>query len=224
MNFCRLRIAITLAVCAAIGYAQAGPEANAHLLLRTDLECKLIIDGKPNGALAVGQGISVTLPLGEHRVEAVPLKGGASWQESVNLTEPNEQALTIPLRATVARAEAVSRGYWTDPETQLSWATADNGSGVTFSQASYYCQHLTLGGHKDWALAQIDDLHHLFGGEADQLGHHVIGPIKLTGWAWSSSAGKEPGEEWALDFGDGGRASVVDGDSGLNRALCVRHE
>ena len=26
----------------------------------------------------------------------------------------------------------------------------------------------------------------------------------------------------ALDFGDGGRASVAAGDSGLNRALCVR--
>jgi hypothetical protein len=145
--------------------------------------------------------IEVTLPV---EIEAVPLKGGASWQGSVTLTEP------------------IERGYWTDPETHLTWTTADNGSGVTLSQAVYYCQYLTLGGHKDWTLAPIDDLQRLFGGEADQLGHHVTGPIKLTGWVWSSSAGNEPGEEWALDFGDGGRASVVTGDSGLNRALCVR--
>jgi len=56
----------------------------------------------------------------------------------------------------------------------------------------------------------------------DDGGHHVLGPIKLTGWAWSSTPGKSTGEAWSLDFGDGGRASVVTGDSGLNRALCVR--
>lgn len=114
--------------------------------------------------------------------------------------------------------------FWTDSQTHLTWAATDNGSGVTLNQAEYYCRNLTLGGHKDWSLASIDDLQHLFGGEPDTLGHHVIGPIKLTGWVWSSSPGKAPGEEWALDFGDGGRASVVTGDSGLNRALCVRRE
>jgi NADH:flavin oxidoreductase / NADH oxidase family len=48
------------------------------------------------------------------------------------------------------------------------------------------------------------------------------GPIKLTGWQWSSTPGKQAGEGWALDFGDGGRPSVAAGDSGLNRALYVR--
>jgi hypothetical protein len=113
-------------------------------------------------------------------------------------------------------------GYWTDPETKLMWAAADNGSGVTQAQAEYYCRSLTLGGLKNWTLPDIEQLQHLFGGPADDNGHHVSGPIRLTGWAWSSTAGKAPGEAWALDFGDGGRASVVTGDSGLNRALCVR--
>jgi hypothetical protein len=114
-------------------------------------------------------------------------------------------------------------GYWTDPETKLTWAAADNGSGVTQTQAQLYCRSLTLGGLKGWTLPDIEQLQHLFGGPADDNGHHVSGPIKLTGWAWSSTAGKAPGEAWALDFGDGGRASVVTGDSGLNRALCMRH-
>ncbi len=114
-------------------------------------------------------------------------------------------------------------GYWTDPETKLTWAAADNGSGVTQEEAQYYCRTLTLGGFKDWTLPDIDQLQHLFGGPADDNGHHVSGSIKLTGWEWSSTPGKAPGEAWALDFGDGGRASVVTGDSGLNRALCVRH-
>jgi hypothetical protein len=93
---------------------------------------------------------------------------------------------------------------------------------VTYSQAAYYCKTLILGGHQDWTLPAIDDLQKQFGGPANASGFHIAGPIKLTGWEWSSSPGKEPGEEWALDFGDGGRASVVMGDSGLNRALCVR--
>jgi hypothetical protein len=111
---------------------------------------------------------------------------------------------------------------WTDPNTGLTWAATDNGSGVSLSQAAYYCRNLTLAGYKDWTLPAIDDLQRLFGGPADESGHHVLGAIKLTGWAWSSTPGKEPGEQWSLDFGDGGRASVVMGDSGLNRALCVR--
>ena len=118
---------------------------------------------------------------------------------------------------------APKRGaYWVDKETGLVWAAADNAFGVSWTQASNYCSALTLGGHKDWTLPAIDELQNLFGGVADQNGHHVRGPIQITGWAWSSSPGREPGEQWALDFGDGGRASVVMGDSGLNRALCVR--
>jgi hypothetical protein len=111
---------------------------------------------------------------------------------------------------------------WTDPATHLTWTAADNGSGVTFSQAEYYCGHLTLGGHTDWELPAVEDLRTLFGGAANDHGYHVVGPIRLTGWQWSSSPGKHAGENWAIDFGDGGRASVVTGDSGLNRALCVR--
>lgn len=111
---------------------------------------------------------------------------------------------------------------WTDPATKLTWTTSDNGVGVTYSQAVYFCRTLNLDGHTDWALASIDELFHLFGGPANESGHHIAAPIRLTGWQWSSSPGKERGEEWVLDFGDGQKASVVMGDSGLNRALCVR--
>ena len=112
--------------------------------------------------------------------------------------------------------------YWADPNTKLTWAASDNGVGATFMQAKYYCEALTLGGFDDWTLPVIDELQNLFGGPANAGGFHVSGPLKLTGWEWSSSLGKEGGEAWALDFGDGGRASLPMGDSGFNRALCVR--
>lgn len=112
--------------------------------------------------------------------------------------------------------------HWTDVSTGLMWTSSDSGVGVTFSQAKYHCQTLNLGGFKDWTLPTIDDLQKLFGGNANEAGFRVTGPLKLTGWEWSSTLGRESGEAWALDFGDGGRASLPMGDSGLNRALCVR--
>jgi hypothetical protein len=103
------------------------------------------------------------------------------------------------------------------------WTAADNGYGVSQLQAVRYCRRLTVGGFKDWTLPSIDDLQGMVGGARNQRGFSITAPIKLTGWQWSSSPGKQGGESWALDFGDGARASVADGDSGLNRALCVRH-
>ena len=116
-----------------------------------------------------------------------------------------------------------SHDYWTDPATRLMWPTRDNGYGVSLRQAARYCDELKSGGFKDWSLPSIDELQGIFGNAENQGGYHVKGPIKLTGWQWSSTPGQQEGEGWALDFGDGGRASVPAGDSGLNRALCVRH-
>jgi len=115
-----------------------------------------------------------------------------------------------------------AREYWQDPATGRMWARSDNGSAVSWSQAAYYCRTLTLGGYHDWELPSIDDLQRLVGPVANASGFRTAAPLKLTGWQWSASPGIERGESWALDFGDGGRASVVAGDAGLNRALCTR--
>lgn len=82
---------------------------------------------------------------------------------------------------------------------------------------------LKLAGFKDWILPSIDQLQGLVARADSRATYRVKGPLKLTGWQWSSTPGKQDGEGWALDFGDGGRASVAAGDSGLNRALCVRN-
>ena len=216
------RHASMMATLVFIGVAGAAFGQTASLLVHTDVECRWSIDGEPKGILKAGDGIRVSLPIGEHRVEAVPVAGGPHWEDTVNLTGPEGKDLSIPLRAAVIRAEVQSRGYWLDADTQLMWAAADNGVGVTYSQAVYFCRSLTVGGFRDWSLPAIDDLQRLFGGPANENGYRLKSPLKLTGWEWSSSPGKESGEQWGLDFGDGGRASLVTGDSGLNRALCVR--
>jgi hypothetical protein len=113
-------------------------------------------------------------------------------------------------------------GFWVDNSTRLMWTAADNGAGLSWSQASRYCRELRTGGFSDWKLPAIDDLQTLFERAPSSGGYHIRGPIKLTGWQWSATPGTQKGEGWVLDFGDGGRASVAAGDSGLNRALCVR--
>lgn len=120
------------------------------------------------------------------------------------------------------RDEIQKAGFWKDERTKLTWAAADNGSGVTVSQARFYCKQLRVGGFTDWRLPAIDELPPLFGSTPDQRGFRVVVPLKLTGWAWSDTQGKEPAENWSFDFSDGARASVAAGDAGLNRALCVR--
>jgi hypothetical protein len=194
---------------------------SAFLVVRTDLACRLSVDGETRGVLKAGEEVRVSVAAGEHHLTAAPVDGPVAWEATVEL-KGDAQEVTIPLRAAVERAEVKKNGYWVDPQTQLMWPAADNGFGVSAAQAAYYCRTLTLAGHTDWTLPTIDQLRDLFGGPANESGHHVVGPIKLTGWQWSESAGQEPGQQWALDFGDGARASVVTGDSGLNRALCVR--
>jgi hypothetical protein len=187
----------------------------AELLVRTDVECRLRVDGAAWRTLKTGDGIRLTLPAGGHQLEALPLVGAGHWRKEIRIAAADERkAIDIELR---------DSGYWIDPDTQLMWTAADNGLGLSRSQAVRFCRQLTLGGFRDWTLPSIDELQRIFGGPESQVGYHITGPIKLTGWQWSSTSGKQDGEGWALDFGDGGRASVADGDSGLNRALCIRH-
>jgi hypothetical protein len=109
---------------------------------------------------------------------------------------------------------------WTDPQTHLIWAARDTQAGVSRLQAERFCAAASYGGLHGWRLPTIEELESLTG-EPDSNGHRLKAPITVTGWEWSASPGEREGEAWALDFGDGARASVSNGDSGLNRALCV---
>jgi Protein of unknown function (DUF1566) len=187
----------------------------ADLLVRTDVECRLTVDGSAQETLIPNKPLHLTLAPGEHRIEAVPVSGGNKWQRTITVAPAaGQEELNIELRA--------NSGYWIDPDTKLMWTVADNGFGLSWGQAVRYCRELTLAGLRNWTLPSIEDLQAIFDRTHDQSGYHVKGPIKLSGWQWSATPGAQQGEGWALDFGDGGRASVAAGDSGLNRALCVR--
>jgi hypothetical protein len=182
----------------------------AELVLHTNVECRVTVDGKDAGTLVPNQGLHLQLASGGHRIEALSAAGGNKWEKSIDLDR--QLAVTISL----------DRGFWTDPNTKLSWTSADNGSGLSWSQALRYCRELSRAGFEDWTLPSIDNLQGIFDSAENTGGFHIKAPIKMTGWQWSSTPGSQSGEGWAFDFGDGGRASVYAGDSGLNRALCVR--
>ena len=186
----------------------------SELIINTDATCKLIVDGQPKRTLTPDKTLRLKLPEGEHLIEATPSAGGKKWQKSIALTSQAPQQLTISLGA--------SLGFWVDPSTNFTWTAADNGSGLSWSQAQRYCHELTLAGFKDWALPSIDDLQQISTATSNDGGFRIKGPLKLPGWQWSATPGTQKGEGWAFDFGDGGRASVAAGDSGLNRALCLR--
>jgi hypothetical protein len=155
------------------------------------------------------------LGTGQHNIEAASLDTGAGWNRTITVaSKQTQQELNIPR---LSRPD-----YWIDPDTKLKWTANDNGAGLSWRQAERYCRELTLDGMRGWTLPLIDDLQQIFESSKEQGGYHIKGNLKLTGWQWSSTPGSQPGEGWAFDFGDGGRASVSGGDSGLNRALCVR--
>ncbi len=188
----------------------------------SDLEAVLELDGKPVGAIAANQRTEWETAPGEHQLVAHPVSGGAPWRKLVLVSAALPTHVQIPLKSHLLRGEIQKLGYWQDPRTSLYWAAADNGSGVTVSQAKHYCANLQIAGLQGWQLPAIQELQSLFGGSADERGFRVVAPLKLSGWAWSSTQGNEEAENWALDFGDGARASVAAGDAGLNRALCLR--
>lgn len=212
----------TLGVCAALAVAGTAVCSTSELTVKTDRECRISIDGKDQGVLKPDSELKLSLESGEHKLEAAALSGAGTWAQTLDVKDSSGQSVTIPMQSAASRSEIQQLEYWTDPASGLQWAAEDNGSAISWSQADRYCRASARGGFKDWRLPTIQELHGIFGGVPNERGYRLVSPLKLTGWAWSSNEGREPGEAWVLDFGDGGQASTVAGDAGLNRALCVR--
>jgi hypothetical protein len=198
------------------------PVTRATVSITSDLPARLELDGQPLANLNPNTPFELETSPGEHQLIVHPLPNGPAWRKLIQVSSALANTVNIPLQAHLLRAEIQSRGFWPDPRQKLLWAASDNGSGVTVSQAHNYCRQLSLGGYRDWRLPQIHELQPLFGSTPNEKGFRVIAPLTLSGWAWSATTGNEAAENWALDFGDGARASVAAGDAGLNRALCVR--
>jgi hypothetical protein len=144
--------------------------------------------------------------------------GQESWDKFMHEQKAREQSE----RERVGREN--SAGVWTDQATGLTWTKKDNGTGVTWQQATDYCRNLKLAGHGDWRLATIDELKGICAGSVS--GNNMKGSLQSSGWwYWSSSkGGNASGDFWGFTFDGMCGAIGPFGPSGVDvlRALCVR--
>lgn len=103
----------------------------------------------------------------------------------------------------------------------LSWASADNGYTVDWSEARDFCSNLKQGGVGGFRLPRVDELSAVVDPNAggDVM---VRRGINLSGCcAWSAS--REGDSAWVVNFALGGRREKLElGNAFEARALCIR--
>jgi hypothetical protein len=184
------------------------------LLVTTDTDCTWKLDGVAQGKLSLDDPRVVKTTAGDHIIQAVSADGRLRWAGTVTADPSEQRIVKIPLSDSLPN--------WTDPATGLMWTKKNNGSDVTWQQASNYCQNLTLAGYSGWKLPTIDELDSIYDGTV--LGLNVKGGI-LTGiMDWSSTVGNPSGEAWIVGFATIGdhRGHVPIDAVKFMRALCVR--
>jgi hypothetical protein len=118
---------------------------------------------------------------------------------------------------------------WTDPQTGLTWTRQDNGSKVTWNEATAYCRNLHLAGRSDWRLPEVEELRTLFDSSSstrvENLVVHVNRNIQISSMFQWSNTSAPPAEDgspsvWMFDFFRAGSPSRHQ-PAGLTGALCV---
>lgn len=115
------------------------------------------------------------------------------------------RALCVRGSSDPQRLAAQPMQTWTDPATGLTWMRWDNGSDMSWQQASSYCALFGGGTPSYWRLPTTDELRSLYdpGAKAtfpydnDAIEYSIKGGIKLTGWPWSST---KNGPDAAWDY------------------------
>lgn len=79
--------------------AAPAPPALATLLLASDQECELRIDGKPAGNLSPNAVRTIAVPQGEHLVTAFTADGRRSWEQIVTTRGPEQVVVRVQLPA-----------------------------------------------------------------------------------------------------------------------------
>jgi S1-C subfamily serine protease len=153
--------------------------------------------------------------------------------------KPGSEAVAMAKRPSVSVAGETSRdgrfiaynnGTVLDTQTNLMWASKDNGGDINWANAKSYCENYRGGGYSDWRMPTQDELEGLYDAEKSQKvecgnspNHVATDLIHLScSWVWglemrgSASAG--------IHFGSGGRHFGYNLFDARNRALPVRYE
>ena len=256
--------------------AKSKPTTLPTLLVLCDLVCDWKLDGEVKGRIDAGGSAKVKVEPGQHMVEATTEDGLDEVKQPSTVKPTGQTMVSIELQpirdfrliaqqqlrdeavqaqAAKEQAERDAReetvGVWTDPATGLMWTKKDSGRGVSWQEASLYCQNLQLAGHSDWRLPVIDELLGIYDsrinipGSSDRgenLTWHVKGDLKLSGKVEVSNTTETEDVPqgshypptklaWAMEFFQdwGKRFTIpVDGEylppnwKDEDRALCVR--
>jgi putative CocE/NonD family hydrolase len=125
-----------------------------------------------------------------------------------------------------------SDGTAMDEQTGLMWTSKDNGSGVDYNKASVYCKKLSLSGHSDWRMPEIDELEALYH-EGREISHcskledrilpcYIFEPFTLSAHVVWSSSQLDSSRAFLFSFYNGKRAVSALERSSNRRVLCVR--
>jgi Protein of unknown function (DUF1566) len=92
---------------------------------------------------------------------------------------------------------AYDDGTVLDTKTKLMWAAKDNGYGLNWANAKYYCENYHLGGYTDWRMPTQEELEGLYDDAKTYLSDcgfdvHLTEFIRLTCIASWASDGRGP--------------------------------
>ena len=91
-------------------------------------------------------------------------------------------------KASGGRFIAYNDGTILDTQTNLLWASRDNGKDINWTDAKFYCENYNGGGYKDWRMPTNDELQSLYDRMTFGNNHyHITKLITLTGaFLWAS--------------------------------------
>jgi hypothetical protein len=95
-----------------------------------------------------------------------------------------------------SRFIANNNGTVLDTETNLMWASKDNGSDIDFQDAKRYCENYRGGNYTDWRMPTWHELNKMVdGSKKNDHGYYLTSFIRLTGGCvWPSDFGQNNGQ------------------------------
>lgn len=186
------------------------------LIIRSDADCALTVNGMAQGSVTAGSAKAVAVGPGEQLVECAA--GGAKAEQVLEVFPGAQKVVQIALASKVAvqaRFKADANRVL-DTRTGLTWLAADNGYDIDWNAATSYCAGVSPG---TWELPRMSELQAISG--PDGAGRSPL--FKVWGWHWSNESHYENGsaKAWAMNLYDGRRFSPSV-SSRHYRALCVR--
>ena len=200
---------------------EAAAKAGQVLLtVQADADCKLTVNGEPQGSLSANQEKTVKVAGGKQVVQCASVKFPGAMAKDEQLIESGCGSVTFEVGALWGRFNAQKDGV-KDAETGLTWAQSDNGKDVDWNGAKQYCSE------KGGRLPTQEELRTLHLGDAlntpcGEFPCKVSQHFKLTGrFFWSSSTF----EDQAIVVGLAGARPAVQSTKPAMakdvRALCV---